>query len=77
MIPGRKKTTDSCQVHTTVPAGMMEWIEHYILDKGEFMNFADFARQAFKWFLNELDTKEFREYELGRSERSQPHRESE
>jgi len=77
MSPGKKKTTNSCQVHTTVPAGMMERIEYYVLEKKEFMNFADFARQSFKWFLNELDVEEFREYEVGRSEESQPHRESE
>ena len=77
MKPGKKKTTDSRQVHTTVPAGMMERIEHYVLVEGDFMNFADFARQAFKWFLNELDTKEFREYEVSRSERPQPPQESE
>ena len=76
MSPGKKRTTDSCQVHATVPVGMMERIEHYVLAEGRFMNFADFARQAFSWFLNELDTRDFREYELSRSEKPQPHQES-
>lgn len=58
-MPGRKKNTNSDQVHTTIPPGMVDEINYFVLERELYKSVSEFVRSAIREELARLRNQEY------------------